>query len=69
MRKIVTRKHISSTGENSPFQMYNSEGRFGQAGDGEASVNVYIYKFLAIIFFNLISLLLKVHFPFVWPIF
>jgi hypothetical protein len=26
--------------------MYNSEGRLGQSGDGEASVNVYIYKCL-----------------------
>jgi hypothetical protein len=42
---------ISSTGDTSPFQMYNSEGRLGQLGDGEASVNVYIYKCLVILIF------------------
>jgi hypothetical protein len=31
--------------------MYASEGRLGQSGDGEASVNVYIYKCLVIILF------------------
>jgi hypothetical protein len=32
--------------------MYNSEGRLGQEGDGEASVNVYIYKRQVILFFS-----------------
>jgi hypothetical protein len=31
--------------------MYNSEGRLSQSGDGEASLNVNIYKCLVLLVF------------------
>jgi hypothetical protein len=46
---IITIKRISSTRDTTPPKIYNSKGYLGQAGDGEDSVNVYIYKCLVII--------------------
>jgi hypothetical protein len=40
----ITRKRISLTGDTSPFAMYNSEGRLGQSGDGEASLFLLFFS-------------------------
>jgi hypothetical protein len=49
IKKFTDSQENASDQQTSPFQIYNSEGRLGQVGDGEALVNVYIYKCLVII--------------------